>query len=195
MSKSKKGVLHAILREMEPGVFRAEYPGEMNQDEATVEAFPNSPCRHRCMGVRQWVETMATSLESHPRRMGSRRYAIGGMEFSVTRSEEPATATAVGSTGSLGDASAIGQHDDVSHLPARREHSDAGGVAGLAALLLGGVIWWWAWPRMDYVRHRSWTVEQPVPFSHQHHVAGLGIDCRFCHVTVETAGNAGMPPT
>src|ERR1700677_4264408 len=41
MSKSKKGVLHAILREMEPGVFRAEYPGEMNQDEATVEAFPD----------------------------------------------------------------------------------------------------------------------------------------------------------
>jgi hypothetical protein len=48
---------------------------------------------------------------------------------------------------------------------------------------------------MDYVRHIGWTVEQPVPFSHQHHVAGLGIDCRFCHVTVETAANAGVPPT
>jgi Cytochrome c7 and related cytochrome c len=62
-------------------------------------------------------------------------------------------------------------------------------------LLLGGLTWWWAWPRMDYVRHRSWIVEQPVPFSHQHHVSGLGIDCRFCHVTVETSGDAGMPPT
>src|SRR5689334_6984385 len=29
------------------------------------------------------------------------------------------------------------------------------------------------------------TVEQPVPFSHQHHVAGLGIDCRYCHTGVE----------
>ena len=26
---------------------------------------------------------------------------------------------------------------------------------------------------------------QPIPFSHQHHVAGLGIDCRYCHAGVE----------
>ncbi|HEY4173038.1 MAG TPA: cytochrome c3 family protein [Rhodopila sp.] len=68
-------------------------------------------------------------------------------------------------------------------------------MVGLGVLIVGGVVWWWAWPRMDYVRHRTWTVEQPVPFSHQHHVAGLGIDCRFCHVTVETASDAGLPPT
>jgi Cytochrome c7 and related cytochrome c len=68
-------------------------------------------------------------------------------------------------------------------------------LLGLGTLVAGGLIWWWAWPRMDYVRHRSWIVKQPVPFSHQHHVAGPGIDCRFCHVTVETAGNAGLPPT
>ena len=68
-------------------------------------------------------------------------------------------------------------------------------IVGLAALIAGGIVWWWAWPRMDYVRHRGWTVEQPVPFSHQHHVAGLAIDCRFCHVTVETAADAGLPPT
>ncbi len=37
--------------------------------------------------------------------------------------------------------------------------------------------------------------EQPVPFSHKHHVAGLGIDCRYCHTTVETSGFAGIPPT
>ena len=36
---------------------------------------------------------------------------------------------------------------------------------------------------------------QPVPFSHQHHVAGLGIDCRYCHTGTETAAFAGMPPT
>jgi hypothetical protein len=37
--------------------------------------------------------------------------------------------------------------------------------------------------------------EQPVPFSHQHHVSGLGIDCRYCHDSVENASFAGIPPT
>ncbi len=37
--------------------------------------------------------------------------------------------------------------------------------------------------------------EQPVQFSHEHHVKGLGIDCRFCHTSVETAASAGMPAT
>lgn len=36
---------------------------------------------------------------------------------------------------------------------------------------------------------------QPVPFSHEHHVAGLGIDCRYCHTSVETSSFAGIPPT
>jgi hypothetical protein len=38
-------------------------------------------------------------------------------------------------------------------------------------------------------------VEQPVPFSHEHHVAGLGIDCRYCHTSVEKSSFAGIPPT
>jgi len=37
--------------------------------------------------------------------------------------------------------------------------------------------------------------EQPVPFSHKHHVDGLGIDCRFCHNSVEKSAFAGMPST
>jgi len=37
--------------------------------------------------------------------------------------------------------------------------------------------------------------EQPVPFSHEHHVRGLGIDCRYCHTSVETSSFAGLPPT
>lgn len=36
---------------------------------------------------------------------------------------------------------------------------------------------------------------QPVPFSHRHHVEQLGIDCRYCHTSVETSSFAGLPPT
>ncbi|MCG5239733.1 cytochrome c3 family protein [Azospirillum doebereinerae] len=39
------------------------------------------------------------------------------------------------------------------------------------------------------------SVAQPVPFSHRHHVGGLGLDCRYCHTSVETAASAGFPPT
>jgi hypothetical protein len=38
------------------------------------------------------------------------------------------------------------------------------------------------------------AVEQPVPFSHKHHVGDDGIDCRYCHDTVETSAFAGIPP-
>jgi hypothetical protein len=48
--------------------------------------------------------------------------------------------------------------------------------------------------------HRSpWSTdaqvakEQPVPFSHRHHVGQLGIDCRYCHGSVEQAAFAGIP--
>jgi len=37
--------------------------------------------------------------------------------------------------------------------------------------------------------------DQPVPFSHEHHVKGLGIDCRYCHTSVEESKFAGIPPT
>lgn len=49
--------------------------------------------------------------------------------------------------------------------------------------------------RSDYVTRVGEAIEQPVPFSHQHHVAGLGIDCRYCHTSVETSAFAGIPPT
>lgn len=39
------------------------------------------------------------------------------------------------------------------------------------------------------------SVEQPVPFSHKHHVEGLGMDCRFCHTSAEKSSFAGIPPT
>ena len=35
--------------------------------------------------------------------------------------------------------------------------------------------------------------DQPVPFSHKHHAAELGIDCRYCHTSVEQSSFAGVP--
>src|SRR5260370_40814789 len=49
--------------------------------------------------------------------------------------------------------------------------------------------------RSPYVTNQKIAPEQPVPFSHQHHVAGLGLDCRYCHTSVEESSFAGMPPT
>ena len=49
--------------------------------------------------------------------------------------------------------------------------------------------------RSQYVTQVARTPQQPVPFSHKHHVGELGIDCRYCHTSVETSANAGFPAT
>src|ERR1700740_2844292 len=49
--------------------------------------------------------------------------------------------------------------------------------------------------RSPYITYAGVRRPQPVPFSHQHHVTGLGIDCRYCHTSVETSSFAGIPPT
>ena len=49
--------------------------------------------------------------------------------------------------------------------------------------------------RSSYVTGQGVIRKQPVPFSHQHHVAGLGIDCRYCHTSVEKSAFAGIPTT
>lgn len=47
-----------------------------------------------------------------------------------------------------------------------------------------------------YYGHRLYIpIEQPVQFSHKHHVGDDGIDCRYCHTSVEKAASAGLPPT
>jgi hypothetical protein len=49
--------------------------------------------------------------------------------------------------------------------------------------------------RSSYTTGANVVRDQPVPFSHQHHVGGLGIDCRYCHTSVEQSSFAGIPPT
>jgi hypothetical protein len=78
----------------------------------------------------------------------------------------------------------------------RRSNSIArAGIVG-ALLLICGSGWilhavYWS----PYTTREMIPLEQPVPFSHKHHVFGLGIDCRFCHATVEKSAFAGMPST
>jgi hypothetical protein len=49
--------------------------------------------------------------------------------------------------------------------------------------------------RTPWITEAQVAREQPVPFSHKHHVQGIGIDCRFCHADVEESGFAGIPST
>jgi len=49
--------------------------------------------------------------------------------------------------------------------------------------------------RSSYLTGQYSERQQPVQFSHKHHVGDDGIDCRYCHQTVETTASAGMPST
>jgi hypothetical protein len=52
-----------------------------------------------------------------------------------------------------------------------------------------------AWVRTAQATGQYATVKQPIPFDHRVHVTGLGINCQFCHFSVERSANAGLPPT
>jgi hypothetical protein len=65
-----------------------------------------------------------------------------------------------------------------------------------ALFIIGGLIWLAiVISRSSYATGAHVFREQPVQFSHQHHVQTIGIDCRYCHTSVETAAFAGIPPT
>jgi len=67
----------------------------------------------------------------------------------------------------------------------------------LAVVALLGVLGT-AWAVLNwsgYNTNQSAFVEQPIQFSHAHHVGGIGLDCRYCHTSVEESAFANIPPT
>jgi hypothetical protein len=66
-----------------------------------------------------------------------------------------------------------------------------GAIFAIGGLLFAAA----AFTRSDYMTRARVAREQPVPFSHRHHVNELGIDCRYCHTSVERTAYAGIPPT
>lgn len=66
-------------------------------------------------------------------------------------------------------------------------------VLGFLLGLLVGVPAVWTYAHSDYVERSRLAPEQPIQFSHRHHVVEVGLDCRYCHSTVESGASAGMP--
>lgn len=73
-------------------------------------------------------------------------------------------------------------------------------VLRLSAVLLGPLVltgavsgvWYYFSPSFTDVGYQP---EQPVPFSHRMHAGELGLDCRYCHSTIEQSAHAAIPPT
>src|SRR5436189_5764734 len=68
-------------------------------------------------------------------------------------------------------------------------------IFGAVFIALGVFATIYAFSTSDYATQAHVVRAQPVEFSHQHHVGGLGIDCRYCHSTVDKQAFAGMPAT
>jgi hypothetical protein len=79
-------------------------------------------------------------------------------------------------------------------------HRSANNIAKTSivlAVILAGVAFYIVTQiaRSSYVTGKFLEKQQPVQFSHKHHTGDDGIDCRYCHTSVETTASAGMPPT
>ena len=66
-------------------------------------------------------------------------------------------------------------------------------LTGLIVIALGVTLN--SLQRSPWVTRQGQRPDQPVPFSHKHHVEGLGLQCQYCHVSVEKSSYAGIPPT
>ena len=75
---------------------------------------------------------------------------------------------------------------------ANKTRALAGAAIGFTPLYLTGLVWYGASPKTTDV---GYAPEQPVPYSHALHAGELGLDCRYCHTTVERAGHAAIPET
>ncbi|HXV77878.1 MAG TPA: cytochrome c3 family protein [Candidatus Polarisedimenticolaceae bacterium] len=62
----------------------------------------------------------------------------------------------------------------------------------LLGILVVGGIWYYFSPRYTDV---GYAPVQPVPYSHELHVGQLGLDCRYCHASVEVSAVSNIPPT
>jgi hypothetical protein len=65
-------------------------------------------------------------------------------------------------------------------------------AGGLGGLYLAGVVVWASQPSIQRV---GYAPKQPVAFSHKLHAGDLGMDCRYCHNTVEESAHSSIPPT
>ena len=79
-------------------------------------------------------------------------------------------------------------------------HRSANNIAKISlilAVILAGVGFYvyTVFARSSYLTNQYLERQQPVQFSHKHHVGDDGIDCRYCHTSVETSYSAGIPPT
>lgn len=66
----------------------------------------------------------------------------------------------------------------------------AGGTLAVGTLLLV-----FKFAQSPFMTDQGVTLNQPVPFSHDHHTATLGIHCGYCHTAAEKSAAAGIPPT
>ncbi len=66
-----------------------------------------------------------------------------------------------------------------------------------AALGLVATLTWVVFTlmRSSWATGQNESIEQPIQFSHAHHIGGVGLDCRYCHTSVENSAFAGIPPT
>jgi len=68
-------------------------------------------------------------------------------------------------------------------------------MVSVAVLAVGGFLAYTQIARSSYLTGTFLEKQQPVQFSHKHHAGDDGIDCRYCHTSVETAASAGLPAT
>lgn len=79
----------------------------------------------------------------------------------------------------------------------KRSANNIARISLVAVIILGGLAFfaYTQIARSSYLTNQYLERQQPVQFSHKHHAGDDGIDCRYCHQTVETTETAGMPST